>query len=182
MNRRINLALIGLVFCVTVFGAQDSPRIGRSRAPNLTGTWVFNLSKSDIGSPAGSPLYDQLTLTILHREPELQILRQLRKKKREISQRLVYYTDKRGESNPTIDGRNRLRSKTSWEANVLISSGVSQQEIPFGYVKTETTERWELSPDGNTLKQISSFKFTFIINGNVSPGDKQQIVRVFEKR
>lgn len=181
MNRRMSAALIGLAFCVTVLGVQDSPRIAPSTVPELTGTWVFNLSKSDIGSPGGSPLYDELTLTIVHREPEIKILRQLRKKKRETTNRLIYYSDKRGESNPTMGGAS-LRSKTSWEGNILVSAGITRQGDPFLSVLTETTERWELSPDGNTLKQTSSFTGTLTINGHVSPAEHLRIVRVFEKK
>ncbi len=85
-------------FCLTISVAQDPKQTAVTTRPDLSGTWVFNLSKSDIGSRKGSPLYDELTLTILHHEPELQIIRWLRKKKKETTQRLVYYTDKRGES------------------------------------------------------------------------------------
>ena len=183
MNSLMNLSLIGVVFLVTVQAAQDTKQIPPATVPDLTGTWVFNLSKSDIGSPGGSPLYDELTLTIVHREPEIQIVRWLRKKKRETTKRLIYYSDKRGESNPTMVG-NSLRSKTSWEGNVLVSAGTMRQGDPFDTVLsvlTETIERWELSPDGNTLTQTSLSKGTLTVNGIVSPPQHHRIVRVFEK-
>ncbi len=169
-------------WCLTVSVAQTANRAIVSAKPDLSGTWAFDLSKSDIGSRKGSPLYDELTLTILHREPELQVVRLLKRKEHETTQRLVYYTDKRGESNPTIDGGNKVKSKTHWEGNVLVSIGTVYQDIPFGYAARETTETWELAPDGNTLKQISSVKVTFIINETINQASPLKIVKVFQKR
>ena len=183
MNRRMSAALIGLAFCVTVLGVQDSPRIAPSTVPDLTGTWVLNLPKSDVGSDR-SRLYDELTLTILHREPEIKIVRNLTKKKKTTSQRLVYYTNKRGESNPTIVG-GRLDSKTSWEGNALVSTGVTRREVALNpFIVTETIERWEISPDGTTLKQIISIKTTLDVyrNGHDVSSDTRTFVRVFERK
>jgi hypothetical protein len=170
-----------LVFWTNISLAQEPKRLAASTKSDLSGTWVFDLSQSDIGSPKGSPLYDALTLVILHHDPEFKILRKLKKKNSEKSQLIIYYADKRGEANPSIDGHESIKSKTQWEDGVIVSRSSSFQDVPFGYLSTETMERWELSPDGNTLKQISSFKHTWVINGAVSPAGLQKIFRVFKR-
>jgi hypothetical protein len=158
-------------------GQQTKPRPVAIR-PDFSGKWSLELSKS---SPKGNPLYDELTLTILHREPEIIVVRQLKKKQRETSQRLIYYTDKRGEMNPSLDGRENLRSKTHWDDSTLVSTSSVSKDMPLGYIIDETTERWELAPDGDTLKQIRLFKVTFVVNGSLNPGSTQKTIRVFKR-
>ena len=77
--------------------------------PDFSGTWKLDMSASNFGGPKSDLVYDALTLIIAHHDPELKITRKIFKKKREHSQELVYFTDSRGESNPTLDGKTTVK-------------------------------------------------------------------------
>jgi len=166
--------VLSLLCCWAVCFAQDkdNKRNAAISKPDLSGTWVLDLSQSDLGSAGSNPYYDELTLEIVHHEPELKILRTLKKKKRETFQKLIYHTNKRWETNPAIDGKSWVRSQTHWDGAVLVTYGSLSQ--PVGGVTTESMEKWELAPDGNTLKQVGFYKYTLL---NVRGG----ILRVFKR-
>lgn len=160
---RTKIIVLSLLCCWAVCSAQDKdskPNAAVSK-PDLSGTWVFDFSQSDVGQVGSNPDYDELILEIVHHEPELKILRRWKKKKGETSQKLLYHSDKRRDTNLGIDGDIRVRSRTHWEGAVLVTSGTISRFFGEVALQTEMTERWELTPDGNTLKQTGSYKTTF---------------------
>jgi hypothetical protein len=130
--------------------------------PDFSGTWRLDMSASDFGGPKEGLVYDGLTLTIIHHDPELRITRRIFKKKRERSQEVVYFTDGRGESNPPIEGSGTIKSKTRWDLNRLASHAVMR--VP-GTLTIESIDRWELSSDGNTL-------FHFTVSSLIPASDR----------
>jgi hypothetical protein len=76
---------------------------------------------------------------------------------------LTYYTDERGEENPsgisvhTGQGNDsgqfaeKLKSKTKWDGEKLVSRGLIQRVINGRSFKIEVVKEWSLSKDGNVL-------------------------------
>ena len=120
---------------------------------NSAGNWILDLSKSDLGSLKSDLLYDNVTLWISYHEPKITITRKLIKKKRERVQELVYYTDERGESNPTFTGKGKIESKTRWDGTRVVVNGSMLASIGGDIIGQEITEQWEISADGNSLVQ-----------------------------
>jgi hypothetical protein len=62
-----------------------------------------------------------LTLIITHQEPEIRIKRKFTLGGTHQEQDLIYYTDRRGESNVTLGGgKNKSESRTKWEGDRLV--------------------------------------------------------------
>jgi hypothetical protein len=78
------------------------------------------------------------------------------KKKTTRSQELAYYTDGRGEKNPSTSENAQVESKTSWQGKVLITNGTESHPTFGDVIMFDTTDRWELSDDGNTLIEYTS--------------------------
>ena len=148
----LSLSMLVPVFFV-VLQKQPVPS-SQSATQNLTGMWVLDVSKSDMGSLKANVLYDSLTLEITHDEPKLTIIRKITKDKRERLQRLEYYPDRRGEKNPTFTGSGTVKSKMNWENTVLVLDGMISTPSGGDTMVQKVTERWEISPDGNTLTQL----------------------------
>ena len=144
------LAIAALCFAQPVPQARK-----RSSAQDWTGTWV--LQKSD--EKKNPSAVGSTTLVISRSGPEIQITRKSWQAGTETIQKLTYYTDERGESNPTSDGKGRLNSNTRQRDNklfirfVLPASNVNKTTVVH-----ERIDEWKLSSDGKTLTQTSSFK------------------------
>lgn len=127
--------------------------------PDLSGTWTLDMIHSDFDGPKSGLVYDSLTLIISYNDPELRIIRKLAKKKKQWSQEVSYYTDGRGEKNSSFAQSETVESKTSWQGNTLITLGTASQPIAGDEIISDTLDKWDLSADGATLIQDSSFKF-----------------------
>ncbi len=73
----------------------------------------------------------------------------------------IFFSDERGETNPTFRENQTLKSKTKWKDNKLEVHSVDTLSVqdPGGnktVLKLEKTVKWELSKDGNTLTNITS--------------------------
>lgn len=143
-----------LAFCVLLYSAAGSLAgseivLSQNRNnPDLSGAWVQEKSKS------GKSKQAEVTLVVSQREPEIRITRKIISDGRERVQELIYYSDQRGEVNPTFDGKNRIKTKTKWIGKAL----VVREELPPRSAdgvaaRTEVTEEWKLSSDGQTLTQ-----------------------------
>ncbi|MCA1592320.1 MAG: hypothetical protein LC754_06655 [Acidobacteria bacterium] len=173
---RKTLACVLLLACVSVCAAKDDKTKGAVKSrPDLSGTWGRDKSKSDFGMLASSPAAKaDETLTITQNEPEIKITRTLSLNGREEVQALVYYTDGRGETNPSTLGRIGVKSKTKWDGGKLVSESKLTHESPRGGTfSIDSTEKWQLSSDGKTLTQ------TNII---VTPRGVQTVRQVFNRR
>jgi hypothetical protein len=159
-------------------------RNGASSAknPDLSGTWTLDISKSELGQPRRELVYDDLPLIILQNDLDLKITRKVVKNKKERFQELIYYTDGRGESNPGIDSNDTIKSKTKWAGDILISESVHRVVGAGAVISFETTDRWQLSDNGQTLvytRSSSTLRKEFgagAVLGRVYP-----IKRVFRK-
>jgi hypothetical protein len=118
--------------------------------PNLAGQWVLDKSKK-----SSKGVVENLTVLIQQDEPEIRITRRAATGGEERVDKLVYYSDGRGETNTISDttpsdGKLELKSVTKWEGNKLMirspakeSSKGRQTTIEYGRI-----EKWQLSKDG----------------------------------
>jgi hypothetical protein len=123
---------------------------------NLTGTWTLDFKASDFGGGKTYLIYDSLTLLINHNDPVLKITRKMGKKKTTRTLELIYYTDGRGEKNPSVNEKGQVESKTSWQGKVVITTGTESTPTFGDVIMSDAKDRWELSDDGNTLIEYTS--------------------------
>jgi hypothetical protein len=116
----------------------------KTAPPDLTGTWILDTSKSNLGSE----IKDYI-LTIVHREPEIRFSKKYKRGKREISEESVYYTDGRPEFG-AHQGVNDPLPETRWRSQKLIRRTVSR---PHGSLDLEFVnyEEWSISADKQIL-------------------------------
>ena len=165
MNKRLIL-ILWVASCVVFCSAQDKKTPVQIK-PDLTGTWVRSSYKSNHrGQLESYPV----TLTISHKEPELNITRKSIVKGTEKITDEVYYTDGRGEKNepqfrsalaigssPTNGVQQKgsdnpqTKSKTKWEGNKIVSRSSSILEAVGHRFDMDMTQKRELSADGKTL-------------------------------
>jgi hypothetical protein len=133
-------------------------------APNLSGDWKLNLSKSNYGSfPA--PL--GVTRKIVHNDPKLSMTTTQKGPKGEVVSELKYTTDGKESVNQLQTGESK--GSAQWIADKLMIE--SSREIQGTVLKQK--EIWSLSPDGRTLT----------IDAHVSiPNGEFDIKQVFEKQ
>jgi hypothetical protein len=142
---RIIIISLWLLATVTVCTAQKEKRTAdEHHKPDLSGTWTLDKSRSDkVG-------YD-LTLNILHREPEIRITKKYVEDGRALIEESVYYTD--GRAAPA-DAKPEYIFKpvTKWRGRTLIRETIHiTKGTKFEVV---TTEEWKLSQDGRTLTRV----------------------------
>ncbi len=127
--------------------------LGQTRTvtkPNLAGQWVLDKSKK-----SSKGVVEDLTVLIEQDGPEIRMTRHAADGSQERVDKLVYYTDGRGETNAIAattpsDGNFEIRSVTKWEGDKLMirspakeSSKGRQTTIEYGRI-----EKWRLSKDG----------------------------------
>ena len=94
----------------------------------------------------------EVTLVIAHKEPEFKVSRKASVNGREQAQILTYYSDGRGETNPAVFGPTETKTRTKWDKSKLVSDASTSLNTPRGdTIHIDTSEKRELSADGNTL-------------------------------
>ena len=167
---RKSLIVFGLIlaFALTVLPQADKKNKKVVNKPDLTGSWMLDRNKSNVGKSS----IPDLPVKITYRDPELRIKR-LYDHSGQIGEReTVYYTDGRGETNPTTmilsTGTNvtahdlekqETKSKTHWSGNKLVTSSVVRNSVAGHLLEFEIIDQWKLSEDGNTLTQTSRTVF-----------------------
>lgn len=150
------------VWCLSAAGAQEGGRkaVDQGRF-DLTGAWELDKSKSDFGPFADSPVVKaDVKLAVAHAGPELKITRREARGGREQTTELVYYTDGRGELNPSTLGRVGVKSTTRWDGNKIVAASTLTRKGPDGKPSTlETTDKWQLSGDGRVLTQTTAVSY-----------------------
>jgi hypothetical protein len=168
-----------------VTGQVNEDKCSAHEAPDLSGIWMLEMSKSNLGSLKNNLLYDSLTLDISCHGAKLAIIRKQTKDKHERVQQLAYFIDGRGEKNPNFTGTGTIKSKTKWEGALLVSDGDMSTPTGGDTIVQTMAERWEISPDGKTLLQITSigpFRSTFGKMDTISMfRGVEKIRRVFKK-
>lgn len=149
--RRVILLLC--VFSMSAWcAAQDGKGKTPAARPDFSGNWVLDHSKSSLGPLERALSSAEVTLVITHKEPELKISRKASVNGREQAQILTYYSDARGETNPAVLGPNEMKTKTKWDKSKLVSDASASFNTPRGdTIHIDTSEKRELSADGNTL-------------------------------
>ena len=156
--------MFGLIVSAVVINAQGSKS---QTTPDLSGTWMLDQRRSNVGK-ASSASPSNYEIKIKHSDPELRIRRTTNINGQAEERELKYYTDGRGEINPTIawlsnspDPKSpkpaNTKSKTGWNGNKV----VTRSTLTAGghIVQYELIEEWKLSADGKTLTQTTRFVF-----------------------
>ena len=128
-------------------------------APNLSGNWVLNLSKSQYGQ---FPAPEVMTRQIQHSDPALSMSTYQKGAQGEVTTQLKYSTD----GKPVVNGENQ--GSAHWETDKLVI------ETSRDYQGTKLTQReeWTLSADGKTLTIATHVKL---------PNGEFDVKQVFEK-
>jgi len=134
------------------------PQAQVNRRPNTaqwSGTWVL---QNHDDRKKNSQLTGNVTLVISQTGQQVKITRNLRENGNETVQELTYYTDGRGEANPTTDGKTMLKSDTKISNNKLsIRFSLPSRIVNERAIVNERLDEWKLSSDGMILTQTSSF-------------------------
>jgi hypothetical protein len=154
---RLALLITCSLLCAPAAAAQkaDAERL------DLTGTWALDRGKSDFGPFADSPVVRaEVTLTVAHEGPELKISRRETHDGRERTTELSYYTDGRGELNPSTLGRVGVKSTTKVDGRKVVATSTLTRRGADGKPSTlETTDTWQLSADGRVLTQTTAISY-----------------------
>ena len=147
--RKLMILGIVLLSLVATMAQENKTKTDVAR-PDFSGTWLRDNAKSS--GLQGAVATAELTMVIAHRDPELKVSRLLKLSDQQVSQELVYYTDRRGETNPATLGKGDLKSKTKWDKNKIETRASWSTQSFGGEVNNfDSTEKWELGPEGKTL-------------------------------
>jgi hypothetical protein len=156
MRRPLSASLLTLLLtlCLSAAAAGDDKK--RSH-PDLSGTWQLDRAKSDFGVFDDRPLSKaDATLVITHGDPELKMKRTLSLNGQEEVKEFTYYTDERGETNPSTLGVGEVKSKTKWEGDKVVASAHIMRKGQSGPYALDVTQRWQVSSDGKTLTSTTN--------------------------
>ena len=148
---RVRKVITLLCLAVSICAAQNADNGAGKNKPNLSGTWVLDKSKS-------AKLDYDLTLVIVHREPEIKINRMLKAGSEEQVEESLFYTDGRAEWD-SRKGYWDNKSITRWSGAKLVRRSSGSNPLSDGRRNAPsivTTEEWELSKDGKTLTRTVS--------------------------
>lgn len=135
--------------------------------PDFSGTWEFDRKRSNVGKSNSASPPEQITIT--HHDPELKIRKTVTINGQKEERELTYYTDGRGETNPTTawvtanPGSNAGRppettSKTSWSGEKIVTRSVFLPRTGSAIVEFEITVERRISSDGKTLTETTHTK------------------------
>ncbi len=174
MKALVSLFCFILICAVGTSPAQQKQKAAKTK-PDFTGTWLLDPSRSNVG-PSRTP---DRPLQITHHDPELKITRMVEHNGQVTGQDLIYYTDGRGETNPTTmylststdmnpEGHDKdvTKSKSSWSGNKLVTRSSLRSRIAGRVLEFDIIDEWKLSQDAKTLTQTSRTVF----NPDSSPG------------
>jgi hypothetical protein len=135
--------------------------VAAQKGLDLSGTWALDRAKSDFGPFADSPVVRaEVTLVVAHEGPELKVSRRETREGQTRTTELAYYTDGRGEMNPSTLGRIGVKSTTKVEGNKVVATSTLTRKGADGKTSTlETTDTWQLSADGRVLTQTTSISY-----------------------
>jgi hypothetical protein len=181
-------ALISL--CVVITSAQGKQKTTKAK-PDFTGKWLLDRAKSNVGSSA-TP--DQ-PIKIVHHDAEIRITHMAQSGGPVAERNLVYYTDGRGETNPTTvflstgtdvsskgPGKDVTKSKTAWSGNKIVTRSKLRDLIAGRALEFDVIDEWKLAPDGKTLTQTSRTVFNPDSSAGVFvPARQPDIKRVYNR-
>jgi hypothetical protein len=146
--------LLWLLLCATLCPAQvNNKKPVQQARPDLSGTWELDRSKSDLKGYDRDLREGGITLVVAHHEPQMKVTRKFRSEGKDQTQKLLYYTDSRGEENPVLMGKGTVKSKTIWDGHRIVTKSIYRKPTSRGIMSIETLIKWELSSDGSALIQ-----------------------------
>jgi hypothetical protein len=117
-------------------------------APNLSGNWKLNASKSDLGQ---MPAPDKWDMAIEHKDPELKVTTTMVGQMGERTTTATYKTD--GTETQADRGQWKAKSTAKWEGNTL--HVVSKITTDNGEMTID--EKWTLIEEGKALSIASKW-------------------------
>lgn len=165
-----------LLICLVGYVATGFGQSTKDSKPDLSGTWEFDAARSNVAkSKKSAP--EQIKIT--HHDPELTIHRKVSIDGVQEERHLTYYTDGRGETNPTTAWvttnpgseswrPNETKSKTAWSKNKVVTRSVSQTFGGGAVFEFEIVDEWRLSSDGKTLTKTSKTIPSRNLTGNAA--------------
>ena len=116
---------------------------------DLSGTWI--LDRQATTAPDTLARFEEVRLTISQNGPVLDVSFWGKSRDKIRVQELKYFTDGRGEENPSPLGGEKRNSKTFWSYGNLISEYVVTTYISSDFYRQEARDLWEVSKDRETL-------------------------------
>jgi hypothetical protein len=135
---RAGMILLALLTISIMSFAQTTP-------PDLSGTWT---------QKSGPNPSNVDTIQIDQSSAQIQVTEKYAAKARKPDRVLTFFTDARGESNITSDGKIYLKSRTKWTGDTLFTQFDSLSPPP---AVNERYDEWTLSKDGTTLTVTTTF-------------------------
>lgn len=133
--------------------AQNEKKGASATRKVLSGVWILENQKAEYSFDTDM----DLTLDITQNDPEIVVTRTYTYEGSENRQELHYFSDQRGETNPTIVEGQTVNSKTKWAGDKLVSRSSGRTEYaPTVSVKYDRVDEWKLSKDGQTLVQTTT--------------------------
>lgn len=150
------LALFFTLLLVLGAGINKSQDTKKSTGPpGFSGVW--KLDKGQSSNHQRITRLDDLTLQVVQDNSSLKVVRTIKIKKKEHVQELTYMTNGQGERNPNMLGTQKVKSKSVWSGNSLVSRYTISSWLSSTneYYNQEASDIWELSKDGSQLKIIT---------------------------
>ena len=146
-----NMLVMTLALALTLNGLSQTGGAIVEPITDFSGTW-----RIDRGASTESALGDSedLTYVISYNSPELRAKRIIKEKsgKERISD-VTYYTDGRGESIPLLFGNEKVKAKTTWDGNVLVSKFTISSYVTASkdFRHSDCNEFWSLARGAEPL-------------------------------
>ena len=152
-----------LLMCPVTLVAICLGQSSNTPKPDLSGTWEFDGARSNVAkSRKRSP--EQIKIT--QHDPELIIRRKVNINGVPEERDLTYYTDGRGERNPTTDWLTtnpssdsfkpaETASKTTWSKDKIVTRSISRSYAGTAIIEFEIIDELRLSADGKTLTRTT---------------------------
>ena len=157
MRRTRSASLLTALLTLCLFSVVAAGVDKKKSHPDFSGTWLIDRAKSDFGAFEDRPLSKaDSTLVIAHGDPELKIKRTLSLNGQEEVKEFTYYTDERGETNPSTLGVGEVKSKTKWEGDKVVASAHITRKGQSGLYELDVTQKWQVSSDGKTLTNTTN--------------------------
>jgi hypothetical protein len=131
------LCVAALVFAVSASAAD---------APNFSGEWKMNASKSDFGQRPGP---DSMTRKIEHAEPSIAMTTTQSGQMGEMTSEFKFTTD--GKESESQQRRGTAKVSAKWDGKVLVVVTKRTFTREGETMEITSTDRWNLSEDGKTL-------------------------------
>jgi hypothetical protein len=153
------VAMLVMIFASLVVAQNAKTSPSQKSRPDLSGRWTLDFSEDSKGKSVKATKV--IVLVVKHQEPEIKFLENAGEEK---EQELNYYTDGRGEENPSgisirtgtqsdnsAQENEKLKSKTKWDGERLVAQANLQRTVNGHTYRMDIVKEWKLSKDGNIL-------------------------------